>query len=71
MENTSLDNKALADRFALALKKLPLVAILRGIKPEEAEAIGQGLYEAGFRLIRCCSIRPIHLPASPPFAAVC
>jgi len=64
MENTSVDNKALADRFALALNKLPLVGILRGIKPEEAEAIGQGLYEAGFRLIEV----PLNSP--DPFASI-
>ena len=64
MENTSFDNKVLAERFALALKKLPLVAILRGIKPEEAEAIGQGLYEAGFRLIEV----PLNSP--DPFASI-
>lgn len=64
MENTSLDNKVLADRFALALNKLPLVGILRGIKPEEAEAIGQGLYEAGFRLIEV----PLNSP--DPFASI-
>ena len=64
MENTSLDNKVLADRFALALNKLPLVGILRGIKPEEAEAIGQGLYQAGFRLIEV----PLNSP--DPFASI-
>ena len=64
MENTSLDSKALAERFALALNKLPLVGILRGIKPEEAEAIGQGLYETGFRLIEV----PLNSP--DPFASI-
>ena len=64
MENTSLDNKALADRFSLALKELPLVAILRGIKPQEAEAIGLGLYQAGFRLIEV----PLNSP--DPFASI-
>lgn len=34
-----------------AFATLPLVAILRGIRPEEAEGIGAALYEAGFRLI--------------------
>ena len=34
-----------------AFVKLPLVAILRGLRPEEAEAIGAALYDAGFRLI--------------------
>jgi 2-dehydro-3-deoxyphosphogalactonate aldolase len=37
--------------FDSAFKALPLVAILRGIQPHEVEAIGAGLYEAGFRLI--------------------
>ncbi|OZI44209.1 2-dehydro-3-deoxy-6-phosphogalactonate aldolase [Bordetella genomosp. 5] len=34
-----------------AMQACPLVAILRGIRPEEATAIGQTLYQAGFRLI--------------------
>ena len=34
-----------------ALHALPLVAILRGLQPHEAVAIGQALYENGFRLI--------------------
>jgi 2-dehydro-3-deoxyphosphogalactonate aldolase len=34
-----------------ALDVLPLVAILRGITPEDAEAIGAALHEAGFRVI--------------------
>jgi 2-dehydro-3-deoxyphosphogalactonate aldolase len=37
--------------LARALQELPLVAILRGIRPEEAEPIGAALVEAGFRLI--------------------
>lgn len=45
------DNSLLEYRFATASAALPLVAILRGLQPEEAEAIGQGLYHAGFRLI--------------------
>lgn len=32
-------------------RELPLVAILRGIKPTEAAAIGDALFEAGFRII--------------------
>lgn len=39
------------DRFRDAMGALPLVAILRGLKPEEAPAIGDVLVEAGFRLI--------------------
>ena len=58
------DNTTLASRFAAANAKLPLVAILRGIKPEEAEAIGRGLYDAGFRLIEV----PLNSP--DPFSSI-
>ncbi|HEY1128565.1 MAG TPA: 2-dehydro-3-deoxy-6-phosphogalactonate aldolase [Roseateles sp.] len=34
-----------------ALQQLPLVAILRGIKPDEVEAIADALYTEGFRVI--------------------
>jgi 2-dehydro-3-deoxyphosphogalactonate aldolase len=37
--------------FDTAFEHLPLVAILRGLRPEEAEEIGAALYAAGFRLI--------------------
>ncbi|TFW34910.1 2-dehydro-3-deoxy-6-phosphogalactonate aldolase [Massilia horti] len=37
--------------FDAAFSSLPLVAILRGLKPVEAEAVGQALYDEGFRLI--------------------
>jgi 2-dehydro-3-deoxyphosphogalactonate aldolase len=37
--------------FASAFAALPLVAILRGIRPDEVEAAGDALVEAGFRLI--------------------
>lgn len=37
--------------FLAALQALPLVAILRGVKPEEVEAIGDALHAEGFRLI--------------------
>jgi len=37
--------------FEEALKACNLIAILRGIKPEEAEAVGEVLVEAGWRII--------------------
>ena len=37
--------------FDAAMTELPLVAVLRGLQPGEAVAIGQALFEAGFRLI--------------------
>lgn len=37
--------------FAEAFAACPLVAILRGVKPDEVEAIGDALVEAGFTLI--------------------
>lgn len=45
---------ALPDRrgaWAQALAELPLVAILRGLRPDEAVPIGQALVAAGFRFI--------------------
>ena len=38
------------DRFDDLFAACPLVAILRGIKPREAEAVGDALYEAGIRM---------------------
>lgn len=37
--------------FASALEQCPLVAILRGIRPEEAAAAGEVLVDSGFTLI--------------------
>lgn len=38
--------------------ELPLVAILRGLAPEEAETVGRTLFDAGFRLIEVPLNRP-------------
>jgi 2-dehydro-3-deoxyphosphogalactonate aldolase len=40
-----------ADKFRAAMRELPLIAILRGLKPRDAGAIGEVLFAAGFRLI--------------------
>lgn len=39
------------EQFRIRLSECPLVAILRGITPDEAEPIGDALVEAGFGLI--------------------
>lgn len=50
--------------FADAMAALPLVAILRGVKPEEAVGIGEALVAEGFRLIEV----PLNSPQ--PFASI-
>ena len=47
-----------------AMATLPLVAILRGIRPEETETVGAALVEAGFRLIEV----PLNSP--DPFRSI-
>ncbi len=46
--------------FDAAFGKLPLVAILRGVTPDEVEGIAAALYEEGFRLIEV----PLNSPAA-------
>lgn len=41
----------LSESLHQALTQCGLIAILRGVRPEEASAIGHVLYDAGFRLI--------------------
>lgn len=38
-------------RFHDALRSTGMIAILRGVRNAEAEAIGAALYESGFRII--------------------
>ncbi|MDQ4418992.1 2-dehydro-3-deoxy-6-phosphogalactonate aldolase [Sphingobium sp. DEHP117] len=40
-----------AEDFTARLAECPLVAIIRGVTPDEVVAIGEALYEAGFRII--------------------
>jgi 2-dehydro-3-deoxyphosphogalactonate aldolase len=37
--------------FRQALESLPLVAILRGLRPPEAVAVGQALWRSGWRML--------------------
>ncbi len=46
------------------LAELPLIAILRGLKPENAEAVGHALVEVGFRIIEV----PLNSPE--PFRSI-
>jgi len=46
------------------LTELPLIAILRGLKPDSAEAVGFALVEAGFRIIEV----PLNSPE--PFRSI-
>ena len=39
------------EKFDAALRTLPLVAILRGLEPHEADAVGDAIVEPGFRLL--------------------
>lgn len=41
----------LTSRLEAALSECPIVAILRGLQPEEAVEIGKALYEAGIRIM--------------------
>lgn len=43
-------NPALLQDWKRALQELPLVAILRGITPEEADAVGDALWNANWRV---------------------
>ncbi|MBT5982123.1 MAG: 2-dehydro-3-deoxy-6-phosphogalactonate aldolase, partial [Acidiferrobacteraceae bacterium] len=37
--------------FAAAISQLPLIAILRGLRPDEAVGVADALVTAGFRLV--------------------
>ena len=59
-----INNKSYEGRFSTANTTLPLIAILRGIQPHEAESISLTLYASGFRLIEV----PLNSP--DPFASI-
>lgn len=50
--------------FDTAFARCPLVAILRGVRPDEVEAIGEALVEAGFTIIEV----PLNSP--DPFTSI-
>lgn len=50
--------------FSPWLEALPLVAILRGVRPQEAVAVGEALAETGFRIIE------VPLNSTGPFASI-
>jgi 2-dehydro-3-deoxyphosphogalactonate aldolase len=52
------------ERLTRAMAELPLVAILRGLRPAEAVAIGAALVEAGFRILEV----PLNSP--DPFVSI-
>ena len=52
------------DRFRTFLQPCPLVAIIRGVTPGEAEAIGEAIYGAGIRIIEV----PLNSPQ--PFESI-
>lgn len=51
--------------FDAAFARCPLIAILRGVKPDEVEGIGDALVDAGFTLIEVPMNSPIRSTASP------
>jgi 2-dehydro-3-deoxyphosphogalactonate aldolase len=60
-----------------ALPELPLVAILRGLDPRAAAAVGRTLFDAGWRMLEVPLNRPgaldairIHVDLAPPDAIV-
>ena len=52
------------DVFNQYLSQCPLIAISRGVTPDEAEAIGQAIHDAGIRIIEV----PLNSPE--PFASI-
>jgi 2-dehydro-3-deoxyphosphogalactonate aldolase len=55
---------AVNDAFARAFAEMPLVAVLRGIEPDEVPAVADALMNAGFRLLEV----PLNSPS--PFDSI-
>jgi 2-dehydro-3-deoxyphosphogalactonate aldolase len=62
--------KELCQKFTRALDSCPVVAILRGVKPEDAESIGEALIDAGIRIIEVPLNSPQPLKSIASLAAL-
>lgn len=60
-----------SQQFAAALQTLPLVAILRGLRPTEAVPVGQALLSTGWTLIEVPLNSPQPLDSIAALAAAC
>ncbi len=58
-------------KFNTAFEQLPLLAILRGLTPAEAPAMGQALHRAGFRLLEVPLNSPDPLQSIAALRAQC
>jgi 2-dehydro-3-deoxyphosphogalactonate aldolase len=59
------------DRFAGAMRRLPLVAILRGVAPHEVLPVGQALVDTGWALIEVPLNSPRALESIEALARAC
>jgi hypothetical protein len=60
-----------AARFAKAFAACPLVAVLRGLTPDEVASIGDALVDAGFTLLEVPLNSPDPLAGSGSDSATC
>ena len=64
-----MNTLTIPEQFERALQQLPLVAILRGLTPQEAPAIGHALVDSGFTLIEVPLNSPSPLDSIAALAA--